>query len=132
MKEKTKQTTAKSTTASNKTYSLGGQHSTSGMYGWICPVCGRGVAPHQKYCGCRPYVTPVYPAYPVYPYWWYQVTCDSTGKSPTSVSTKDYTTGPTSYTTTASTATNHSIPAAEGYINNFGINPNAQERSIDV
>lgn len=21
--------------------------------GWICPVCGRGVAPSEKYCECR-------------------------------------------------------------------------------
>lgn len=21
--------------------------------GWVCPVCGRGVAPSEKYCECR-------------------------------------------------------------------------------
>jgi len=45
-------------------------------YGWICPICGRSVAPDQKYCGCRPQPAPIYPYYPVYPYW-YKVTCDT-------------------------------------------------------
>ena len=61
-----------------KTFNLDGQHSVIGTYGWICPVCGRGVAPGQKYCGCRPQPMPVYPTYPTYPYWWYQVTCNTT------------------------------------------------------
>lgn len=67
------------TTTTDYKYSLGSQHSVAGTYGWICPVCGRGVAPDQKYCGCRPQPTPIYPSYPVYPYWWYKVTCDTTG-----------------------------------------------------
>lgn len=24
----------------------------AGVKGWICPVCGRGVAPHVKFCPC--------------------------------------------------------------------------------
>ena len=84
------------TTTTDYKYSLGEQHSVAGTYGWICPVCGRGVAPDQKYCGCRPQPTPIYPTYPVYPYWWYKVTCDTTGTTPnasttyttTSISTK--------------------------------------------
>ena len=46
-------------------------------YGWICPVCGRGVAPDQKYCNCKPQVYPIYPTYPIYPYWWYQTICSA-------------------------------------------------------
>lgn len=75
---------------------LGGQHSVTGTYGWICPICGRGVAPDQKYCSCRPvvYVPPVNPWYPT---WWYQVTCNANS------GTQDRT---TTYTTTsASTKT---------------------------
>ena len=86
--DKTTLNTKTSTTEStNKTIDLGGQHAISGIYGWICPVCGRGVAPDQKYCNCKPQTHPIYPTYP---YWWYQVTC--------SPNTKYYTT-----TTTAST-----------------------------
>ena len=67
--------TTTTTTGTDCTFNLGGQHSTAGIYGWICPVCGRGVAPDQKYCDCKPRVYPVYPTYPTYPYWWYQTTC---------------------------------------------------------
>ena len=88
--DKTKETTASDT----KTTALGGQHSVTGIYGWICPVCGRGVAPGQKYCVCRPQLVPVYPSYPVYPYWWYQVTCG------TASSTSDLSNSKATYTTT--------------------------------
>ena len=70
-----KTTESKTTQSSSKTISLGGQHLATGTYGWICPVCGRGVAPDQKYCSCRPQVYPTYPTYPIYPYWWYRTTC---------------------------------------------------------
>ena len=77
----------KTADSTSKTFNLDGQHSIAGTYGWICPVCGRGVAPDQKYCGCRPQPTPIYPSYPVYPYWWYKVTCDTTGTTPDAVTT---------------------------------------------
>lgn len=52
-------------------------------YGWVCPVCGRGVAPDQPVCPCHgeyKYIpVPTYPTYPPYPYWWYQVTCSTKG-----------------------------------------------------
>ena len=79
--DKTKTTTS-TTSTTGYNYSSGEQDSVTGTYGWICPVCGRGVAPGQKYCGCRPQPTPIYPAYPVYPYWWYKVTCNTTGSTP--------------------------------------------------
>lgn len=86
----------KTADSTSKTFNLGGQHSVAGTYGWICPVCGRGVAPGQKYCNCKPQVTPIYPIYTPYPYWWYQVTCNTAGPSPdlkttytTSTSTKE-------------------------------------------
>lgn len=75
------------TTTGSHTVNLGGQHSVAGTYGWICPVCGRGVAPDQKYCGCRPQPIPIYQTYPVYPYWWYKVTCDTTGTTPDAATT---------------------------------------------
>ena len=76
-----KTTTTTTTTGTDCTFNLGGQHSTSGIYGWICPVCGRGVAPDQKYCDCKPRTYPVYPMYPTYPYWWYQTTCSTAGST---------------------------------------------------
>lgn len=30
-------------------------------YGWICPVCGRGVSPDKDYCNCRGTYQPYYP-----------------------------------------------------------------------
>jgi hypothetical protein len=27
----------------------------AGPIGWVCPVCGRGVAPWQGVCGCGPH-----------------------------------------------------------------------------
>ena len=105
-----------SSNASNTTVVSG--ISTSGNHGWICPVCGRGVAPGVSYCNCRSYVYSPYP----YPYpWWYHVTCGTTisgNESPTAINTNTYTTG----NTTASTA---------GYINNFGINPDTKERNMN-
>ena len=94
MDEVKKDTTNKTTTTSDYTLNLGGQHSTTGIYGWICPVCGRGVAPDQKYCNCKPQVYPIYPTYPVYPYWWYQTTCSTTSDPSLTKAT---------YTTSAST-----------------------------
>ncbi len=35
--------------------SLGGQHTTFGNYGWICPVCGRGLSPFTSFCPCKPF-----------------------------------------------------------------------------
>lgn len=29
-----------------------------GIPGWICPVCGRGNAPHLSTCSCKPVVAP--------------------------------------------------------------------------
>ena len=74
-------TTTSTTSTTGYNYSLGEQDSVGGTYGWICPVCGRGVAPGQKYCGCRPQPTPIYP------YWWYKVTCDTTGTTPDAATT---------------------------------------------
>lgn len=95
--DEVKNDAASHTTTSEYTLNLGGQHSVTGTYGWICPVCGRGVAPGQKYCGCRPQLVPIYPSYPsypVYPYWWYQTTCG------TASSTSDLSNSKTTYTTT--------------------------------
>lgn len=29
------------------------EHSLFGNYGWICPVCGRGLSPYTSQCPCR-------------------------------------------------------------------------------
>lgn len=57
--------------------------------GWICPVCGRGVAPSEKTCPCKeeykyiPY--PVYPwTYPTYPIWYGGPMCDAVNVWPRS------------------------------------------------
>ena len=91
--DKTKTTTS-TTSTTGYNYSLGEQDSVTGTYGWICPVCGRGVAPDQKYCNCKPQVYPIYPTYPTYPYWWYQTTCSTTSDPSLTKAT---------YTTSAST-----------------------------
>ena len=73
-----------STASTTKTYvvNLGEQNKETGEYGWICPVCGRGIAPTEKTCPCKGEkglvypVYPIYPTYPIYP-WWYKVTCES-------------------------------------------------------
>ena len=70
--------------------------------GWICPICGRGVAPTVKVCPCKgeykyvPY--PVYPwVYPSYPKWWSEITCkpNTTGTSPNIYTTTTSTNGET-------------------------------------
>ena len=38
-------------TSSNK--SIGDHHPPHGEVGWICPVCGRGLAPSTSYCPCN-------------------------------------------------------------------------------
>ena len=91
--DKTKTTTS-TTSTTGYNYSLGEQDSVGGTYGWICPVCGRGVAKNKKYCGCRPQPIPIYPTYPVYPYWWYKATCSTTSDPSLTKAT---------YTTSAST-----------------------------
>lgn len=44
--------------------------------GWICPICGRGVSPTEKFCPCKESETSQsdfpYPTNP-YPIWWPQV-----------------------------------------------------------
>jgi hypothetical protein len=30
------------------------QHPVIGIYGWVCPRCGRGNAPHVSTCPCLP------------------------------------------------------------------------------
>ena len=37
-----------STTSSNKS-----ENKDKMIYGWICPVCGRGVSPYTSYCNCK-------------------------------------------------------------------------------
>lgn len=37
-----------STTSSNKS-----ENKDKMIYGWICPVCGRGVSPYTDYCNCK-------------------------------------------------------------------------------
>ena len=82
--------TTKTATSTSYTYNK----TKPNNYGWICPVCGRGVAPDQKYCNCKPQVYPIYPTYPTYPYWWYQTTCSTTSDPSLTKAT---------YTTSAST-----------------------------
>lgn len=67
--------------------------------GWICPVCGRGVAPTEKFCPCTirgkrvatdpiddyPSIYPVYPwTYPTYPIWYGGPMCDAVNVWPRS------------------------------------------------
>ena len=37
-----------STTSSNKS-----ENKNKMIYGWICPVCGKGVSPYTSYCNCK-------------------------------------------------------------------------------
>lgn len=37
-----------STTSSNKS-----ENKDKMIYGWICPVCGKGVSPYTSYCNCK-------------------------------------------------------------------------------
>ena len=38
--------------------------------GWICPICGRGVAPTEKYCNCKEVQpSPCIPYQPTGPSW---------------------------------------------------------------
>ena len=37
-----------STTSSNKS-----ENKDRMIYGWICPVCGKGVSPYTSYCNCK-------------------------------------------------------------------------------
>lgn len=37
-----------STTSSNKN-----ENKDKMIYGWICPVCGKGVSPYTSYCNCK-------------------------------------------------------------------------------
>ena len=71
--------------------------------GWICPICGRGVAPNVKVCPCKSepmYVSyPIYPwIYPSYPDWWKKITCKT---NTTYTSNTDYTPSNTHTTTTS-------------------------------
>ena len=40
--------TSNSTTSSNKS-----ENKNKMIYGWICPVCGKGVSPYTDYCNCK-------------------------------------------------------------------------------
>lgn len=40
--------TSNSTTSSNKS-----KNKNKMIYGWICPVCGKGVSPYTDYCNCK-------------------------------------------------------------------------------
>lgn len=37
-----------STTSSNRS-----ENKDKMLYGWICPVCGKGVSPYTSYCNCK-------------------------------------------------------------------------------
>ena len=44
----TSSSNATSTTSSNKS-----KNKDKMIYGWICPICGRGVSPYMSYCNCK-------------------------------------------------------------------------------
>ena len=44
-----------SKTPINETIKVGDQISTIGIYGWICPVCGRGLSPFTTVCPYIPF-----------------------------------------------------------------------------
>ena len=122
--DKTK-TKGENTTNTTTSYTITGNYPKTNKYGWICPVCGRGVSPDQNYCNCRP--GGYYPYYPYYPYYQPYVTWCSSG--PTCTSTTTSTSG--SATINAQEYTGATTASTVGYINNFGINPDAQERSVN-
>ena len=97
-----------STASTTKTYvvNLEEQNKETGEYGWICPICGRGVAPNVKVCPCKSEPTyvpyPIYPwIYPSYPEWWKKITI--TCKPNTTDASKTAYTPSNIYTTTTST-----------------------------
>lgn len=40
--------TSNSNTSSNRS-----ENKNKMIYGWICPVCGKGVSPYTSYCNCK-------------------------------------------------------------------------------
>ena len=51
------------------------QMRTGGAYGWICPVCGRGLSPTTSYCPCNGWGN-----WNRWPEWWrtYPIWCGTT------------------------------------------------------
>lgn len=42
--------TSNSATFSNED---GNENKNGMIYGWICPVCGKGISPYISYCNCK-------------------------------------------------------------------------------
>ena len=42
--------TSNSVTFSNED---GNENKNGMIYGWICPVCGKGISPYISYCNCK-------------------------------------------------------------------------------
>lgn len=42
--------TSISSTSSNED---GNENKNGIIYGWICPVCGKGISPYISYCNCK-------------------------------------------------------------------------------
>ncbi len=61
--------TTNTTTNCNKCKNYQPIESVKVSYGWICPRCGRGVAPDERVC---PECSPWFPT--VTPNWWYTTT----------------------------------------------------------